>query len=140
MSLLHKVAAVNKQVKPNKIDRASEYISSIIDNEQQPEVDSLRFWLGERPKDIKSQQYLEAVAAQAMQKLGELGIRDWFPDLEASRVASQVPNTYGYGNESVKIWSKDHHWLVFQHAVELAEVVPIRPSQPQIVEADRLIA
>jgi hypothetical protein len=120
-------AVVNKQVKSNKIDQDLNYIVSEIARLHPEHIGSITLRLGRRPDGMSSPSYLELLAGQASQKLGALGVTGWTPDLVASQAASQSPNLNGYGNQGVKIWSKDQHELIFTHEIQLAEVVPLSP-------------
>ena len=123
MSWRPKQAASNKQIKPNKIDRAAEFVSSTLAREQDHAgLMDLQFLLGSKPEGVLSPDYLKQAALRASQKLSELGIQGWQADLEASQAASQVPNTSGYGNEGVRVWDRDRHVLIFARVAELAEV------------------
>lgn len=129
----HRLAALNnKQVKPEKIDLAAEYVSSIIAHRQdQLDIESIEFALGTRPDGMLGPEFLWQTAQLVGKRLQALGILDWHADLEKSHEASKVPNTDGYINTDNRIWTRKHNQLVLVHA-PLAEVIYL----PQIASAE----
>jgi hypothetical protein len=117
----------NKQVKSEKIDQDIAYVLKTLNQPLQAGFYMYQFNLGKRPPEFKSgPEYLSALKVN----LGALGVEG--VDLEASYEASLVPNEFGYGNQGIKVWSRDHHILLLTRQVELA-VVHVLPVQEESV-------
>jgi hypothetical protein len=119
----------NKQVKPPKIDQDIAFVLETLNQPLEAGSYIHSFNLGSRPAEFKSgPEYL----IELRQKLGLLGVAG--VDLDASVLASLVPNEFGYGNQGVKVWSRDHHVLVLNQTVQLATVheLPARASPEPI--------
>jgi hypothetical protein len=119
----------NKQVKPPKIDQDIAFVLETLNQPLEAGSYMYSFNLGSRPAEFKSgPEYL----IELRQKLGLLGVAG--VDMDASVLASLVPNEFGYGNQGVKVWSRDHHVLVLNQTVQLATVheLPVRASPEPI--------
>ncbi len=135
MGLL-KEAVINKKVKPNKIDRATDYIVRVITSK--PGCgDGIEFKLGAKPKGSGSQEFLNMVSEEALRTLASHGIGGWSVDMAASQDASRV--SYGYGNQANAILNSHDLHLVLARVSQLpqlAEVMqlPVR-SEPEPMAA-----
>ena len=133
MSWRPNLAAQNKQAKPNRSDQAAAFISEIIGRQPEDSQETFTFSIGRRPEGTLSGPYLQQAGETTTQRLGDLGMHGWQVDLEASEAASKVPNPWGYGNQSVKIWNENGLSLVVRPAV--AEIIPLPVSVAEVAQA-----
>jgi hypothetical protein len=121
----------NQQVETNKFGQDINYLRATLNQPLESGSYIYEVKLGARDPAFKnSPDYLSALATS----LSELGFEGCQVDLEASHKASMIPNPYGYGNERIQVWDKDHHVLVVSRQVMQATVhlMPIQEMHSAI--------